>query len=78
MAQEQSDTRKILQELAALKRKINEIEVSVARRNNNVLRETFGTLKIKRKPDLRKFFGAYKFKQPVEEIMDEIDRDLYD
>ena len=48
MAQEQSDTRKILQELAALKRKINEIEVSVARRNNNVLRETFGTAKFKK------------------------------
>jgi len=31
----------------------------------------------KKKPDLKKLFGAYKFKQPTDEIMKEIDKELY-
>ena len=27
---------------------------------------------------LRKMYGAYKFKKPVEQLMKEMDRDLYD
>lgn len=30
-----------------------------------------------KKPNLRKLFGAHKFKEPVEEIMKQIDEDLY-
>ncbi|MBI2498686.1 hypothetical protein HYV88_00415 [Candidatus Woesearchaeota archaeon] len=32
---------------------------------------------IKNKPNLRKFFGAHKFKKPVEQMMREIDKELY-
>ncbi|MBS3080477.1 AbrB/MazE/SpoVT family DNA-binding domain-containing protein [Candidatus Pacearchaeota archaeon] len=32
----------------------------------------------KKKPNLRKLFGAHKFKEPVEEIMKKIDKELYD
>lgn len=31
----------------------------------------------KKKSDLRKLWGKYKFKQPTEEIMKEIDKELY-
>lgn len=31
-----------------------------------------------RRPNLRKLFGVHKFKQPVEQIMKEIDEELYD
>ena len=63
MVQEHIDTRRIIEELNSLKKKINQIEIAVAR---------------EKKPNLRKFFGAHKFDKPVEEIMKEIDRDLYD
>ncbi len=33
---------------------------------------------MKNKPNLRKFFGAHKFKKPVEQMMREIDKELYD
>ena len=32
----------------------------------------------KRKPNLRKLFGAHKFNKPVEQMMKEMDEDLYD
>lgn len=64
MAQEQIDTRKILEELNSLRRKINEIEVAVAKSNkDNVLREMFGT---------------FKFNEPIDELMKKVDKELYD
>jgi len=32
----------------------------------------------KRKPNLRKLFGAHKFSKPTEQLMKEIDEELYD
>lgn len=31
----------------------------------------------KRKPNLRKLFGTFKFKKPVEQMMREMDEELY-
>jgi hypothetical protein len=60
MAQEYIDTRKILEELAALKRKINEIEIVVAKKNVE-------------KPLAKKFFGRLKgkFKKTAQELKDD-------
>ncbi|MEN9625820.1 MAG: hypothetical protein RL557_148 [archaeon] len=63
MAQEHLDTRRITEELNSLKKKINQIEIAVAQeKKDNILREMFGT---------------FKFDKPVEEVMEEIDKDLY-
>ncbi len=32
----------------------------------------------KEKPNLRKLFGAHKFSKPVEQLMKEMDEELYD
>jgi len=32
----------------------------------------------KRKPNLRKLYGAHRFDKPVEQLMKEMDEDLYD
>lgn len=32
----------------------------------------------KKKPNLRKFFGAHKFTKLTDELMKEMDKDLYD
>ncbi len=66
MTQEQLDSKEILEELAKLKKKINEIEIAVAVQEKNG-----------KKNVLREMFGTFKFDEPVEDIMDEIDKDLY-